>query len=84
MTFTTLLGLIGAILVNVAFLPQFIKSWKTKKTEDISLGMYSVYIVGIIIWLIYGVLIKDIPIIFSEIIGLTLVSSVLYLKLKYG
>lgn len=84
MTPTTLLGLSGAMIVNIAFLPQVLKSWKTKKTDDISLAMYLVYVTGITIWLIYGIITKDIPIIVSEIIGLLLVLSILYLKIKYS
>jgi MtN3 and saliva related transmembrane protein len=80
----TILGLIAAILVNAAFVPQAIKSWKTKKTEDLSLIMYFVYVTGIGLWLVYGIITVNIPIIFSESIGLLLVFSVLYLKIRYG
>tara|TARA_Y100000310_G_C20280359_1_gene622306 strand:+ start:197 stop:490 length:294 start_codon:yes stop_codon:yes gene_type:complete len=81
---TNILGLIAAVLVNVAFFPQVMKSWRTKKTEDISLIMYTIYITGIVLWLIYGIVTKDIPIIVSEIMGISLVLSVLYLKIRYG
>lgn len=78
------LGVIAAVLVNVSFIPQFIKSWKTKKTGDISLVMYVVYTAGILLWLIYGSIIKNIPIILSNGVGLILILSVLYLKIRYG
>ena len=80
----TILGLIAAVLVNIAFVPQAIKSWKTKKTDDLSLLMYFVYITGIGLWLIYGIITAQYPIIFSESVGLILVFSVLYLKIRYG
>lgn len=83
MVWITVIGIVAAILVNIAFLPQVIKSWKTKKTEDISLIMYIVYITGVVLWLIYGLVIKNLPIILSDSIGLLLVLSVLYLKIKY-
>ena len=72
------------MIVNVAFLPQFIKSWKTKKTDDISLFMYVGYVIGVFMWLIYGIIINNLPIIISDSIGSILVMSVLYLKIKYG
>lgn len=78
------LGVIAAVLVNISFIPQFIKSWKTKKTGDISLVMYIVYTAGILLWLIYGLIIKNIPIILSNGVGLILILSVLYLKIRYG
>jgi len=84
MALIDIIGIIAAIIVNISFIPQFIKSWKTKKTEDISIMMYLIYTMGILLWLIYGVTIKNIPIIFSNLIGLSLLLSVLYLKIKYG
>ena len=84
MDFTTILGIIAALLVNIAFFPQFLKSWKTKKTDDISMAMYVVYTAGVVLWLIYGIIIKNLPIILSDTIGLVLVSSVLYMKVRYG
>lgn len=84
MELVTFIGVVAAILVNVSFIPQFIKSWKTKKTDDISIMMYIVYTSGILLWLIYGIAIKNIPIILSNSVGLFLVLSVLYLKIKYG
>lgn len=79
-----IIGILAAILVNVSFIPQFIKSWKTKKTADISIMMYIIYTSGILLWLIYGAIIKNISIIFSNLIGLSLLLPVLYLKIKYG
>ena len=84
MEWITVFGVIAAILVNVAFLPQIIKSWKTKKTEDISLLMYLLYSMGVLMWLIYGIIIKNVPIIISDSIGIFFVLSVLYLKIKHG
>lgn len=80
----TLLGFAAATAVNIAFLPQFIKSWQTKKTDDISLPMYIIYTSGIFMWLIYGILSNQIAIIFSESIGILFVIPVLYLKIRYG
>lgn len=79
----TILGLVAGLLSTLAGLPQLIKIWRTKKTHDISLGMYIILSAGVFLWLIYGIIIKDIPIVVANFVGLVLVLSLLALKLKY-
>ena len=79
----TILGLIAGALTTLSGLPQIIKIWLTKKTEDLSLSMYIILSIGVFLWLIYGVMVKDIPIIAANIIGIILIVSILVLKLKY-
>ncbi len=83
MTTTTIIGLVAACLTTFAFLPQTIQVIKTKQTKDISLNMYIALTIGVVLWLIYGILLSEIPIIIAN--GITLVFSVviLSLKLKY-
>ncbi|MCH7568075.1 MAG: SemiSWEET transporter [Nanoarchaeota archaeon] len=83
MTFITSLGLLAALLTTIAFLPQVIKSWKIRETRDISLQMYVILVTGVFLWLIYGFLIKDLPLILANLVTLILVSSILFLKIKY-
>lgn len=83
MNLVTILGLIAACLTTGSFLPQAIKAIKTKHTKDLSLGMYSVLSIGIVLWLIYGILVHDIPIIVSNCVTLVLTSTILFLKLRY-
>jgi MtN3 and saliva related transmembrane protein len=83
MNLVTILGLVAASLTTGSFLPQAIKAIKTKHTKDLSLGMYSVLTTGIVLWLIYGILVKDIPIIASNCVTLVFTSAILILKLKY-
>lgn len=78
------IGSLAAILTTSAFVPQAIKIIRTRKTKDISLLMYIVLTTGILCWLIYGVLIKQAPIIFANSIGFTLTFTILILKIKYG
>ena len=84
MNFATILGLCAATLTTVAYVPQVIKIWKFKDTHSISLSMYVVLCVGFILWLLYGILIDDIPIIAANIVTLSLALTVLFFKLKYG
>ena len=64
--------------------PQFIKVWRTRSTEDISLGMFLVLVLGVALWLLYGLLSGDGPLIASNAITLVLAGAILFMKLKYG
>jgi len=83
MEYAQILGIIAAIMTTTAFVPQAIKIIRTKSTQDISLGMYVILTTGILFWLIYGILIKQPPIIFANIVGFTLTFIILVLKIKY-
>lgn len=84
MTFVTLIGLIAACLTTVAFTPQVVKAWRTRSTRDISLGMYLVLATGIVMWLIYGLMIDDAPLILANAVTLVFVSIILYCKIRHG
>lgn len=83
MAFETTLGMIAGTLTTVSFIPQVIKVWKTKKTRDISLAMFAILLTGSILWLIYGFMMKDIPLILTNIIIFLLGSIILYFKIMY-
>ena len=77
------LGFLAAFLTTVAFLPQVIKTWQTRKTRDISLITYIILFTGVFLWLVYGFLIENSPLIFANLVTLILVSFILFLKIKY-
>lgn len=76
-------GYLAAAATTISFLPQAFHTIKTKDTRGISLGMYIVYVFGIVMWLIYGIGIKDVPIISANSITLVLTVIILLYKLKY-
>lgn len=78
-----IIGLVAGFCTTIAFLPQAVKTWKTKSTKDLSLGMYSILCTGILLWLIYGILIRDLPIILTNLATLSLAASILYFKISY-
>lgn len=78
-----IIGLLAAILTTISFLPQVIKILKTKHTKDISLLMYIVFTAGVLLWLIYGILLKEPPIIIGNGITFILVMIVLFFKIRY-
>jgi MtN3 and saliva related transmembrane protein len=81
---TELFGYLAATLTTVSFIPQVVQVWRTKHTKDISLGMYSIFTVGIAVWLVYGIMLGSMPIIIANSITILLAGSVLTMKLKYG
>jgi len=78
-----IIGLLAASLTTASFIPQVLKLHKEKSTKAISLTMYSVFFVGIILWLVYGVYRNSMPIIFANSITAFLVGYIIYLKLKH-
>ncbi len=84
MNYITILGLVAAACTTISFLPQVIKVWKTKSTKDISLGMFSLMTIGLFLWLYYGILTIQIPIILANAISFILALIILIFKLKYA
>lgn len=84
MTLVTLIGLVAACLTTAAFAPQVLKAWRTRSTRDLSLGMYLVLASGIVLWLVYGLMIGDAPLILANAVTLVLVSIILYCKIRHG
>ena len=78
-----LLGYLAAILTTISFFPQVVKIYKTKETKSISLSMYIVLIIGILLWLIYGVYLKSMPMIIANAVTLVLLIYILIMKIKY-
>ncbi|MBO6972301.1 MAG: SemiSWEET transporter [Prochlorococcus marinus CUG1434] len=77
-------GYIAAILTTAAFLPQLIKTLKTKKAEDVSLVTLIMFIVGVLCWIIYGYKISSIPILLANLITLLLNFLILISKIYFS
>lgn len=83
MDFYTVIGLAAGFCTTIAFLPQALHTWRTKSAKDLSLGMYSILCTGVLLWLIYGIAISDMPIIIANSVTLALALSILYFKLTF-
>jgi MtN3 and saliva related transmembrane protein len=81
--YITTLGLAAGLLTTIAYLPQVIKTWKSKSAQDLSWSMLIVLCIGIVLWLVYGFSVQDIPVIAANILTLLLVSIILVLKIRY-
>ncbi len=76
---TTLIGLLAATCTTAAFVPQVIAILRTGNVDGISVMMYSIFTVGIALWLSYGIKVNDLPMILANSISLLLAISVLSL-----
>jgi MtN3 and saliva related transmembrane protein len=79
-----LLGLLAACCTTFAFLPQLLKVFRTRSTKDISLSTFLILVLGIVLWLIYGTMREDLPIVTANAVTLAFAGAILYCKLKYG
>ena len=82
MNIINIIGISAGLCTTIAFVPQVVKVTKTKKTHGISLWMYIIFIIGIFLWLIYGILIKSYEIIFANTITFPLAIYVLVYVIK--
>jgi len=79
-----LIGFFSGFCTTIAFLPQVIKAYRTRSTKDVSLLMFLVFTIGVGGWLIYGVLLMNIPIIIANILTLFLAFLILIAKIRFG
>ncbi|HCE53539.1 MAG: hypothetical protein APF83_11125 [Lutibacter sp. BRH_c52] len=78
-----IIGLIAGILTTSAFVPQVYKTWKSKSAESLSLTMYLVFFVGIVLWLIYGISINSLAMIFANAVTGFLALLLIFFKLRF-
>tara|TARA_B100001063_G_C16332176_1_gene342671 strand:+ start:234 stop:494 length:261 start_codon:yes stop_codon:yes gene_type:complete len=77
------IGFFAAFCTTIAFLPQAIKVYKSKSTKDISLYMFLIFTIGVLSWLIYGLIINDLPVILANAVTLILSFFILIYKIRY-
>lgn len=83
MDYITLIGLLAGTLTTISFLPQVIKTWKSKSAKDISLGMFLTFCTGVFLWIVYGLSVHNLPVVAANLATFVLASTILFLKLKY-
>jgi MtN3 and saliva related transmembrane protein len=82
MDFIKIIGFVAASLTTFAFFPQAIKVIRTRDTKSISLVMYFVVTAGLLLWLIYGILLRDLPLVLANSITLIPAITILVLKIR--
>lgn len=78
-----LIGTVAACLTTASFIPQAWHTFRTRDVSGISLGMYSLFTLGVALWLVYGVLLTAWPIIIANVITTSLALAILLMKLRY-
>lgn len=78
----TILGYLAAFCTTLAFVPQALKVYKSKHTQDISIGMFSLINIGIVLWLVYGFLITSYPIIIANAVTIIFSMYILITKIR--
>jgi MtN3 and saliva related transmembrane protein len=78
------LGYIGGVLTTFCYIPQILRVYRLKSAKEISLLFTILLLVGVVVWLFYGISLSLVPIILWNSIGFVIVVALLYAKLKYG
>ncbi|MGL4727568.1 MAG: SemiSWEET transporter [Bosea sp. (in: a-proteobacteria)] len=79
-----IIGMVAAVLTTACWVPQAVRTIRTKETRGISLWAQILLVCGIALWLVYGLLIMSWPLIFANTVTFGLVAIILTLKLRYG
>ena len=77
-------GFAAGILTTIAFLPQVVLTWRTRRAAGVSLGMYAVFTAGTALWRVYGIGIGSVPVIAANGITLVLALCILAMKIRFG
>ncbi|MDP7537759.1 MAG: SemiSWEET transporter [Methylococcales bacterium] len=77
------IGYMAAFCTTISFLPQAYLTLKTRDAESLSLGMYSTFTLGVLLWLLYGLLIEDKAIVFANVITFVLSATILIFKIYH-
>lgn len=80
--FSGWIGSMAAVLTTISFVPQVIHSYRTRDLSGVSLSMYSFFTLGVGLWLLYGVIKQDWPLILANSITFCLAAIVLGLKIQ--
>lgn len=83
MNYVEIIGLVAAFCTTISFLPQAIKTIRSKDTSGISLTMYAIFVTGTLAWLAYGLLLPSLPVIIGNLITSAFAGVILAYKIKY-
>lgn len=81
---STAVGLVAGFLTTIAFVPQAWKIWKTKSAKDVSLPTFVAFTLGVALWLTYGILNGELPIIVWNAATLVIAAVILAMKIRFG
>ena len=84
MELASLVGFAAGFLTTIAFVPQVVKIWRSKSAQDVSLVTFLAFTAGVALWLVFGILQKELPIVVWNAVTLVLAGAILAMKLRFG
>ena len=78
-----LIGYVAGVFITVSFLPQVIRSYRTRSVGDLSMAMILATLIGTVLWITYGFIMAAMPIIVMNCVFGVLVLALLYLKIRH-
>jgi len=84
MNTTSLIGLAAGLLTTISLVPQVLKIWRTRSAKDVSRKMFIAFCSGVALWLLYGILHREPPIVLWNAVSLALGLTILGMKLRFG
>lgn len=78
------IGYLACVLTVASFLPQVIRTWQSRQTRDLSLGMFGLLVTASTIWIIYGIVINDWPVILTNVGMVLLNGAIGVAKVRFG
>lgn len=78
-----MLGFVAGACTTAAFVPQVLKTWRTRSAEDVSLATFAIFAIGVLLWLVYGLYIDSLPIVVANGITLILASAMVVFTLRF-
>jgi MtN3 and saliva related transmembrane protein len=78
------IGYTAAVLGSISWIPQAVRVWRTRDTRDLSLLANVLFLFNVMLWLAYGLLTMDMPIILANVVGTTVMITIVAAKLKFG
>ncbi|MFH1914787.1 MAG: SemiSWEET transporter [Pseudomonadota bacterium] len=82
--FIELIGIVAGCCTTASFVPQVVRTWRTRSVADISLRMYLLLCLGVSLWLVYGALIGSPAVLLANAATLVLAAAILVMKLVFG
>lgn len=82
--FVIYIGLLAGFITTLGYVPQVVKGYRSGRMDDVSIFMPVVLMVGMTLWLIYGIMLEDIPIMLWNAVSVILNGVIIIMKLRYG
>lgn len=79
-----IIGLTASFVTVSSFVPQVLRVWRTRRTRDLSLGAFGLLLFGAVLWLSYGLLIRDLPVILTNASVGVMLLAIVVAKLRFG